>query len=303
VKARILALCAAATVVASLSISSHPADAAGKPEPIASVALAKSWDAAVAEAKELGVPLVVHSHGFYCPPCWGMHSAVMCNKKYMEFAAENTVEVLCINRVQEGIDKKDKKAETYEAKVDGKVVNYMVEFPGLTVEEVLALDTSKGASFNDTGKTPYTCVVDPYTETKITGWGGGQGAGTIMDAVTEAKKKFAKEHGKGVSRKDLKLVTDAESEAGAKVTKGDYAAAIDRISKLDAKTDKWSDSLKERVKAAKTKVVDAATAALSAIEEKKATDPAAAKKDLATLSGHLKGTGLESKAAELLASL
>jgi len=30
-----------------------------------SVTFAKSWDAAVAEAKMLNVPLVVHSHGFY----------------------------------------------------------------------------------------------------------------------------------------------------------------------------------------------------------------------------------------------
>ena len=30
-----------------------------------SVTYAKSWDAAVKEAKELNVPIVVHSHGFY----------------------------------------------------------------------------------------------------------------------------------------------------------------------------------------------------------------------------------------------
>ena len=30
-----------------------------------SVNYAKSWDAAVAEAKMLNIPLVVHSHGFY----------------------------------------------------------------------------------------------------------------------------------------------------------------------------------------------------------------------------------------------
>ena len=30
-----------------------------------SVTYAKSWDAAVAEAKMLNVPIVVHNHGFY----------------------------------------------------------------------------------------------------------------------------------------------------------------------------------------------------------------------------------------------
>ena len=34
-------------------------------KPKASVTYAKSWDAAVAEATLLNVPIVVHSHGFY----------------------------------------------------------------------------------------------------------------------------------------------------------------------------------------------------------------------------------------------
>jgi len=298
-----LALSSLATVVALSSLSSSPASAGGKPEPVACVALAKSWDAAVAEAKELNVPLVVHSHGFFCPPCWGMHSAVMCNKKYMEFAADSTVEVICIGATEEAIEKKDKRAETYEVKVEGKPVKYLCEFPGLTAEDLVALHASKGAQFNDTGKTPYTCLVDPWTETKLLGWNGGQGAGTIMDAVTEAKKKLVAEHGKGASRKDLKVVGDAEADAAAKAKKGEFSAALERLARLDAKAEKWSDTLKERLKAAKGKVVEDATAALAAIEEKKDRDAASAKKELSALQPRLKGTGLEEKAKELLATL
>jgi hypothetical protein len=33
--------------------------------PIESVKYAKSWEAAIEEAKTLNVPIVVHSHGFY----------------------------------------------------------------------------------------------------------------------------------------------------------------------------------------------------------------------------------------------
>lgn len=36
-----------------------------KPDIKPSVAYAKTWEAAVKEAKELNVPIVVHSHGFY----------------------------------------------------------------------------------------------------------------------------------------------------------------------------------------------------------------------------------------------
>ena len=38
---------------------------AGPKKPKQSVTYAKSWDAAVAEAKMLNIPIVVHSHGFY----------------------------------------------------------------------------------------------------------------------------------------------------------------------------------------------------------------------------------------------
>jgi hypothetical protein len=36
-----------------------------KPDIKPSVTYAKTWEAAVKEAKELNVPIVVHSHGFY----------------------------------------------------------------------------------------------------------------------------------------------------------------------------------------------------------------------------------------------
>lgn len=39
--------------------------AGGGDKPKESVTFAKSWDAAVEEAKALNLPIVVHSHGFY----------------------------------------------------------------------------------------------------------------------------------------------------------------------------------------------------------------------------------------------
>jgi len=50
----------AATVVA---LSAAPG-IAKKPKVDPSVTYAKSWDAAVAEAKMLNVPIIVHFHGF-----------------------------------------------------------------------------------------------------------------------------------------------------------------------------------------------------------------------------------------------
>jgi hypothetical protein len=78
--------------------------AGGKEEPKPSVTFAKSWDAAVAEAKTLVVPIVMHNHGFYCPPCWGMHAAVLHNDKYIAYANDNTVEVVAEQDLQKGVD-------------------------------------------------------------------------------------------------------------------------------------------------------------------------------------------------------
>jgi len=85
--------------------------------------------------------------------------------------------------------------------------------------------------------------------------------------------------------------------------KNDYAGALDALGKIASKADKWPDGLKARLETAKTKIVDAAKAALDKIEEAKATDPAQAKKDLTALASRLKGTGLETKAKELLATM
>ena len=51
----------AATI--SLAAALGAARGGEKPEP--SVVYAKTWDAAVEEAKLLNLPIVVHSHGFY----------------------------------------------------------------------------------------------------------------------------------------------------------------------------------------------------------------------------------------------
>ncbi len=52
-------------LLAAVMVLSGSAQAQKKPKIKPTVPFAKSWDAAVEEAKLLNVPLVVHSHGFY----------------------------------------------------------------------------------------------------------------------------------------------------------------------------------------------------------------------------------------------
>src|SRR5262245_16439959 len=88
-------------VGAALLVIGAAAFAGGKAKPVTSVSYAKTWEAAVEEAKLLNMPIVVHNHGFYCGPCWGMHSAVLMNKEYIQFAEKNTVEVIALGSLQQ----------------------------------------------------------------------------------------------------------------------------------------------------------------------------------------------------------
>lgn len=273
----------------------------GKVEIDPQVVYARSWDAAVEEAKLLNAPLVVHSHGFYCGPCWGLHGAILKNKKYVEFAEKNTVEVICLSRLQEGIDKADERAETYETERDGEKVECLVEFPSLTAAEMLALGSSKGASYNNTGGVPYTCLVDPHTLAEVQSWKGGSvSAGSLMEAVTELRKTLAKEHGKGVSRKEVQGLADVERKTTALCAKGEFAAAVAEATKAGAKAADWPEAMSARLTKAREAVVAAAQAELERIEALGAGETAQAKAQLSKLLPRLKGTGLEERAKALL---
>ncbi len=275
--------------------------AAGKETPKPSVIFAKTWDAAVEEARLLNVPIVLHSHGFYCPPCWGMHSSLLQNKKYIDFADRWTVEVISLSRLDEGIERGDRKASTYTDK-DGK--EYLLEWPNLTVEDVNGLRTSKASSYNDTGKIPFTAVIDPWTLEEVQRWSGGQAASTIMDTVKEHRKQLVNEHGEGIRRTDLRELAGVEAEVEELIERGEYGKAIAAIEKVSIKSaNEWPQDFTARLTKARESVVAAAETMLAEIEAKMETDAAEAKRELGRVRSKLRGTGLEERALNLSKAL
>ncbi len=283
-----------------------PEGEAAKTEPVTCVSLAKSWAQAVKDAKAQNVPIVLHNHGFYCPPCWGMHASLMCDPGYIEFSFENTVEVLALDRLQEGVTKKEARAATYDAKEGGKPVKYLIEFPGLTVDEVLALRNSKASTYNKSGGLPYTALIDPFTEEEIKSWkGGGIATSEIIDGVKAARETLSKAHGKGKPRPELKAIGDVEKAAADRVKAGDYCGALDAYAAATKKADKdgWPSLLRDRITKGREAAIAAATEALDKIEAGKAVDAVKAKKELGTLMTRLRGTGLEQRAKDLFAGM
>lgn len=229
-----------------------------------------------------------------------MHSAVMQNKKYIEFARDNTVEILALGSLDEAVTKKDKKAQAYKAKgPDGQDVLFMIEWPNLTYNDIMALQSSPGGQYNKTGRIPYTSLVDPHTLQEVERLGSS--AKSIMDSAEAYRKKLQKEHGKGMTRKDLEKFNEAERNADAAITAKEYAKAADALGKVSLKDP--PAPLKTRTEAMRSKITSAAQTELSAIEEAAKTDAAKAKKDLSSLLPRLRGTGLEEKAKVLLKSL
>ena len=291
-------------VLPLLALAAVPARAGSKPKPVDCVRLAPSWETAVAEARLLSLPIVVHNHGFFCPPCWGMHAGVMQNKGYRDFAEQHTVEVIALGSLAEGIEKNDKRAEEYEVKENGKIVKYMVEFPRLTRAQVLALGSSKAASYNQTGGVPYTCVVDPYTQEELKHWeGGAHSAKSLMEEIEVLHAKLVAEHGKGLARKDLRRYEESEAKALEASGEGEFAKALETLRKVAKRSDAWPEELRQRVKESEATVLRQAAKALDEIETLAATDAQEAKRSVARMRSRLRGTGLEERAAKILADL
>ena len=144
------------------------------------------------------------------------------NKKYIKFAYENTVEVISMGKIDQALDAKAqgnaraKDFEFYTAKDEnGNKVERVVGWPNLTIEQMKKLNRSKAGQYNNTGKIPYTAIVNPHTLAEISNIRGGFGMGKLEDAVKAAKKSLGKEYGASVSRKTLDKIRKAEKKIQA----------------------------------------------------------------------------------------
>jgi hypothetical protein len=225
---------------------------------------------------------------------------VLQNKKYIKFANDNTVEVLSLGRLDEGIKKEDPKAAMYTKKnANGEKVKFMAKWPNLTFDMISKLRSSKAGTYNDTGKIPYTCLVNPHNLERMHIFKGVNAKG-IMEEVKNATKLLKDEHGKGIKRKTINKINSAIDASVASASKGDWDSGYKLIDKVAAKPQNLPEALQAKITAAK----DAITAsARTRLDEIKNMEPKDAKKALGRFMGKAKKTGLVEEARETLIGL
>ena len=228
-----------------------------------------------------------------------MHGSVLQNKKYIKFASENTVDVMALSKLDKGIEKEDRKAATYTAK-DG--TEYLVEFPNLTVADIRKMRSTKAVRYNNTGKIPYTAIVDPHTLEEMENIRGGYSGKTLMEIVKTHRKVLNKEHGKSFSRKVLTKVRKQQGEIEKELEKGSYSKALAALAKLEKSVAKQPAALVDMVGKTKEGVLTACGKKLDSLEALIGRGAKGeASKELGPLVRALKGTSLAERAKELLA--
>jgi len=233
-----------------------------------------------------------------------MHSAVLQSKKYIGFSEKNTVEVISLSRLAEGIEKGDPKAATYTARgPEGDEVEFLVKYPGMTVEDMQNVRRSRATSYNRTGKIPYTAIVNPHTLEEMRGFSGGQSSKTLMEAVMEARRELTSEYGQAISRQDYRLLRASGDEVQGLVGDGEFKKALRLVDDLSKKSHDWPQDLQERVTELRTRIFDAAKERLADIRGRADSDPSDARRELRKLARELHNTPIADEAEELMDSI
>ena len=185
-----------------------------------------------------------------------MHRSVLQNKKYIKFAAKNSVEVISMEEIEKAEREKAKTIATYRVKdAYGDDVDYLIEFAGLTLKQLKDLsNTQKILSFMEGGKIPYTAIVDPYTGKAIEAMKGKPTVATLTAAITRARKALEKEHGKGVPRAAWNKLGEAEIKCDLLLAESKKAEALALYRKTAALFKRPVAAVKSRLTAMRTAI-------------------------------------------------
>lgn len=226
---------------------------------------------------------------------------------YADFAEKHSVEFLVTEELDRALRDKNRLVRTYKATDPyGDPVEYLVEFPGVTIEQLQQLSNSKAVRYISTsGKIPYTSIVDPHTGKELEGVVGVRSVKEFIALISKHKKMLEQRYGKGVPRKVWNGVVESEIQVDMLLAQNKIFDAMGVYNYMARQAVRQPPIIRNRVSAALDSILEDAGKRIPAIA-KEANDKKkrpALLKEAKLLARALKETPLEEKAAALVKKL
>lgn len=236
-----------------------------------------------------------------------MHRTVLESPVYAKFAAANTVEVVVTEEMGRALREKNPLIKTYRSRDPyGDEAEYLVKFPGLTIEDLRGLSNSKAVRFiSPSRRIPYTGIIDPHTGEQMEGFTGVHTVKEMISKITRHARALKSRYGKGIERSIWKSVTKSEIRIDVLLGDRKIFEANDVYEHLARETVRQPTAIRNRVEAARESILEDAGKRLEEIG--KLVDNKKQRRKLARETGLLvrvlTGTPLEKKARALLKGL
>ena len=235
-----------------------------------------------------------------------MHRSVLENGSYAKFAAAHTVEMLVTEEMDRALAAKNPLIKTYKTKDPyGDAVDYLVHFPGVTIDQLRSLSNSAAINYIAAAKKiPYTAIVDPHTLKEMEAFTGVYRPDDLIQKVKKQAKVLVDKHGKGVPRKVWNNITKSEIQIDMLLGQTKIVDAMGVYTALARRTFSQPKIILNRVSSAMDTILDDAEKRLQAIEKEAAAGRKNRhKREAGQLARALKDTPLAAKANALVKRL
>ena len=226
---------------------------------------------------------------------------------YAKFAAKNTVEFLVTEEMDRALKDKNPLIRTYRATDPyGDPVEYLVEFPGVTIEQLRRVSNSKAVQFISSAKRiPYSAVVDPHTGKQMEGFVGVRTPKEFIAIVRRHAKALKAKYGDGVERKVWNDLDKGGISVDLLLGSGRIADALGVYEVLARSAARHPKVIRNRVSAIHDTILADAEKRLGKIDSQvwDKRKRSALKKEVKQLARALQDTPLEKRALELLKKL
>ncbi len=156
-----------------------------------------------------------------------MHRSVLQNGAYIKYAQQHTVEVISMEELERALQEKHTAIKTYPSTDGyGDTSLLLVEFPGLSLDDLDGTSNGKPIEFMDGNRIPYTAIVDPHTETLMQGIKGKINGRKLIEQIKPHAAALKKKHGLGVDRKLWERAAQTEVMIDVSLGAGELDKAV-----------------------------------------------------------------------------